>query len=820
MALTSALKELLAATPLTFKSLGKNRIAVFPRAITRKDVSGRIVDAQNGESLPYANISLRHSIGGAPANAEGYFAVRSVRSWPCTLDVHYIGYKPETMILDAEDDVSRLQITLQPGDIKLDEQTIRSANWEAMQVDKAPGQLSISPQQFSDLPMLGNLDVSRSLQLMPGIRNSGYSGSGLHIRSGRPSQNLVLLDGMTLYHTDHSFGFFSAFNAQAIKDVRVFKGGLPARYGGRISGVMELTGRSGDFHKPQLTVSSGLMSAQALAGIPLGGHGALLLSFRKSISGNILGNLHNRIFKTIINDISPLHAGDGVEFVESETSGDIGFYDGLAKLTWAPSQNNFFTFSFFQGRDKVRNIDDSGEVAFLDADSILRTEQDITRQTSRWGSRGFSGQWYRHGEFFQTTVQLTYSDYFTRFNLSQKLFLFFDADSLGSGYMPSISTATNDVTDLSLRLDNTWHPKAGHSLDFGFAYTHSHISLKGHDFYFEDDLLLPEDYSFDDNADLFSFYIDDAWQLSEDLQLTGGLRSNLYVPSNSWSERFTSDWEPRLSIRYQFFPNLDLKASWGRFFQYIMQFENDTPYIDGDISWILADYDFTRPGFSEQLTFGWQYQDEDFLLDVEFYNKRLKGIFAPFDRRQYENTDTLSNPYEQKQGFARGIDVHVRQQFGELATWISYSYSKSRFREKRQYFRTDQDLPHDLKLVGSYDIGAWRLSATWQYMSGRPHSYPGLEVTGEPEEGIELFLLTAPAALNTERLPVVHHLDVSLTHTYKNRYFSGKSGFSLYNVYDQDNIWYRYFTVRNRVIQSVDVKMFGITPSIFLEVSF
>ena len=199
------------------------------------DVSGKVVDARNYESLPYANIKLANSYYGTSTNTNGKFILKNVHIWPCTLQVSYIGYLPKHVVLQSKEPVTDLTLTLDQTTLTAQGVTIHGDNWQAFEIGEATGQLAISPSHFADLPIIGDKDISRSLQLMPGISTSNYGASGLYIRGGLPSHNLVLLDGMTLYHMSHSFGFFSAFNADAIKDVRVYKGGIPARFGGRLA---------------------------------------------------------------------------------------------------------------------------------------------------------------------------------------------------------------------------------------------------------------------------------------------------------------------------------------------------------------------------------------------------------------------------------------------------------------------------------------------------------------------------------------------------------------------------------------------------------
>ncbi len=815
--LTDALQSLLRQTKLTFQRANPKQILIYKKATKSEDVSGSVIDAQSGESLPYANISIRHTVNGASANSDGRFVLKNVQR-PCTLDVHYIGYTPEMVVLSPDRALNDVNIALKQSTINLKGITVRPRQWEAFEIAQPPGQLSISPYHFSDLPIIGDLDISRSLQLMPGIQNSSYGGSGLHIRAGRPSQNLVLLDGMTLYHMDHSFGFFSAFNAQAIKDVRVYKSGFPAKFGGRLSGVMELTAKSGNFHRPRLSVGANLMSAQAVLEIPLAGHGALLLSGRRSITEHILSTLQNRVFNTILNDISPFHYDDSVSILKPARTTNMSFYDGIGKLTLTPSRNDIITLSYYLGSDDINNVSDYGDVLLFVDDSTFTTEREIVEQESRWGNFGISGRWYRQWRNLQSIAQLTYSDYFTRFNIAENLFVEIADEDSSIVTIPGETRYDNDVEDLTFRLDNNWQLSERQSLEFGLAYTKSTISLKWNGYAYVEEDIATDAYNLDETATLLSAYAEDTWQPFANTRLRAGLRANYYDPSDFSSPSTKIDWEPRLSFEYQFSKNLLVKSAWGRFYQYIMQFGDDFQYIDGNVSWILADRDGLKPGFSEHRILGLQYQYRGFLFDVEFYHKKLEGIFEPFNYRQFVSRDTLADPAIQRDGTASGLDIHIRQNTGAFTGWLSYSYSRARMKNGALSYPADQDTPHDLKLVGSIGIGGWNLSATWQYVSGKPYSKPDLEIDIDPGSQFRTYVLLAPQLRNTERLPAAHHLNLSLTRTFSNSRFNGKMGVSIFNVYNRENTWYRYFTVRNGELAPVDVRMFGLTPSLFLEI--
>ena len=248
-------------------------------------ISGLIKDKESGESLPYANVIVKNTNIGTTTNEDGFFTLFNVPSKTSTIQVQFMGYKTEFLILTTEIASDKIIILMTPDSNQLEEVVISlDSGGEIMKMNKNVSQISLSPKKLATIPNLGEKDIFRALQLLPGVSGTNESSSGLYIRGGTPDQNLVLLDGFTVYHVDHFYGFFSAFNSDVIKDIQLFKGGFPAEYGGRISSVMDLTGKTGNSNKFSLSGSLSLLSANATVEIPVGKKANLLISGRRSVS--------------------------------------------------------------------------------------------------------------------------------------------------------------------------------------------------------------------------------------------------------------------------------------------------------------------------------------------------------------------------------------------------------------------------------------------------------------------------------------------------------------------------------------------------------
>ena len=252
------------------------------------DIKGHIKDKDSGEALPYANVMLKGTHRGTSSNTDGYFVLLNVQVGLCTLEVQYIGYNTKEVTLKNDGQLTLLSILMEPTVIQGEGVSITA---QAEMLDASTGeagQVSISPRQLASLPSIGEVDIFRSIQLLPGISGANDGESGLYIRGGTPDQNLVLFDGMTIYHVDHFFGFFSAFNADAVKDIQVFKGGFPAEYGGRISSVVNLTGKTGDQNRPRFGFGANLLSGHASLEMPVWDKGTLLIAGRRSYTDFII----------------------------------------------------------------------------------------------------------------------------------------------------------------------------------------------------------------------------------------------------------------------------------------------------------------------------------------------------------------------------------------------------------------------------------------------------------------------------------------------------------------------------------------------------
>ena len=267
------------------------------------NLTGRVVETESGESLPYASIILKASNTGTSSNLDGYFTLFNIPSDTSKILISYVGYEVIETSIKILGGFSDITISLNPLSTALEEVLIKATsagNFISTQEDVSL--VRLSTKQITSLPSIGEVDIFRSLQLLPGVSGTNESSSGLYVRGGTPDQNLVVLDGMTVYKVDHFYGFFSAFNAQALKDVQLYKGGFPAKYGGRLSGVVNMTGKTGSFQKVNGKFAANLLTVNGFVEVPIGNKVSLLLAGRRSFTDILKSDLYKKITGNFIDD--------------------------------------------------------------------------------------------------------------------------------------------------------------------------------------------------------------------------------------------------------------------------------------------------------------------------------------------------------------------------------------------------------------------------------------------------------------------------------------------------------------------------------------
>lgn len=799
------LKILLPAHGLDFRRTDKKQIVILRKSPPLLySVEGTVKNKRSGERLPYTNVMLAGTGTGTTANTEGHFVISNITHKKFFLSFSRIGCISRTIKVDLDSlqmafpgvHTPELSIELEERDIIFSPLVINAGYDDIFSSSDFSSRFSMSPRNQLAMPVIGDADISRSLQLIAGIGTSNFGSSGLNIRGGIPSQNLVLLDGITLYHMNHSFGFFNAFNPDAVKDIQVYKGAYPAKFGGRLSGVVELNTNNGDMQQPHIALGINQMNGKVLAEIPLFGKGCVLFSARRSLSDFVLGNLYNRIFNSFRQNIT-LYESQLQR--SSQMDHEISFNDILGKLTLLPERRSIITVTYFSGLDKLSS--DGKQIKLP-----LRMEENSATQNYGGGIR-----WCRTwSPWFSSSVMYSHSDYSADSRKSWKALQIIDTLVINE-----INTV-NELKENSFSADNRWDVHPDHSLEFGLKYTRHSIL---YDFYLENvmrDHVIPDSTYIKNTVEQYSCYAQDTWKISRRFTAVGGLRLNKYQLCGNIHA------EPRISLSYGLAETVVLKCAWGRFYQYIMQYEDFTNILQGKMSWISADGGKIKPSDADHYVFGAKIENAEYLLDAEVYLKKNRSVPQAPQDWQLAEKDYPGISVEQNSSNSRGLDIIFRRKAGILQGWISYGYCHSTTKywhnNSWQESPSPNDTPHKIDIAASLRLGNFTISAAWHWLSGRPYSVPKLQES--KFDDITWTTFSDPDKYNDHRFPASHQLDLSAAYALSAGQFSVLAGVSFFNLYDRQNVWYRFANIKNQKLTLTDVYMLGFTPTFFCDLRF
>jgi ferric enterobactin receptor len=784
------------------------------------DVSGHVKASSSGESLPYANVLLKGTKQGTTTNTDGYFVLVNVPAGLCTLAVRYIGYASrEVEVRVGPGRAAPLLIELDQTVLKGEQVTV-TAQAQMLDVSsKEVGQVTFSPRQLSALPSIGETDIFRAMQLLPGVSAVSEGQSGLYVRGGTPDQNLILFDGMTIYHVDHFFGFFSAFNADAVKDVQFYKGGFPAQYGGRVSSVIDMTGKTGDSKRTRLGFGANLLSAHTGIELPLWNRGTLLFTLRRSYTDFIRSPLYNSIYKLMTGGDDGGAAGGPVRGMRGGGPGgamnsEAGefrpkfyFYDLNGKATVNASAGDVLSLSVYSGKDNLDKSQDFSDMAFQmrgDGSDVSLKTADITQ----WGNLGYSGKWSRqwhnrlHTDFLAARSAY-FSDYDRSNNLSSPTLSVRDSSGVRRDFS-NASKEINRVKDAGLKLDADWQAFASHRIGFGAA-----VSRFNSEFTASRNDSIP---IFDrrNEAVQAAFYLQDRWRAGA-LELTAGLRGTYYEGTRK------SYYEPRTAAQIEILSGLKLKGAWGNYYQFVNRITNEDVTQGARDFWLLTD-SATPPVFAEHRILGLGYENASYAFSIEAYRKSMENL-VEFSRR-FRGPEGRESFLFTGKGEAKGIEFFAQKKRGALTGWAGYTLSKAENRfpliNDGAAFPASQDRRHEIHIVSRYTLGVWNFSATWVFATGGAYTSPESQYTLTLIDGQTLNYIHI-SGKNANRLPDYHRLDLSVSRSFESERWATELGLSVFNLYNRKNVWYRDYGLDTVPVTVTNVLYLGITPTVFAQ---
>ena len=773
-------------------------------------ISGIVKDKESGETLPFANVFVKDTNIGTTTNEDGFFTLFNVPSETSTLQVQYIGYKVEILVLNQEIVKNKIIILLIPDDNQLDEVVVSNdPGQQIVKMNKNVSQISLSPKKLASIPNLGEKDIFRAIQLIPGVSGTNESSSGLYVRGGTPDQNLVLLDGFTVYHVDHFYGFFSAFNSGAIKDIQLYKGGFPAEYGGRISSVMDLTGKTGNSNKFSLSAGLSLVSANATLEIPIGDKANLLIAGRRSYTDILKSGLYNSIFD-LYNDSNQTNGNilpNFNGFQQNQTQPTFYFYDLNTKFSYKPSDKDIISISIYNGED---NLDSSRENqnTFGSGTEERIINSDI-EDLLNWGNWGSSFRWARQwSDKLYTNVVGAYSNYFSqRKRINDISIQLIDTTTTNkSGLIED-----NNLNDYTLRIHNEYKINSKHSLEFGGQLTKNEVD---YNYSLNDSISVINQ---KDKGLIKTVYIQNKWSPTEKLNIIGGIRTTHFDVTNELY------YEPRLSGSYQLNNKVKLKGAWGKYYQFVNRIVREDVTQGSRDFWLLANKENSPISFSQHLILGTSYEVDDWLFDVEYFEKEMTGLTEFSLRFQSAlGTDPNDQLFFEGTGISRGVDFLIQKKVGKYTGWLGYTLSEvvHTFPDlSNSPFYSLNDQRHEFKIVNVLKAGRWDLGATWVYGSGKPYTAPNGLYTITLLDGKETEYVSI-GEKNGLRIDPYHRLDLSATYNFNLGSGKGEMGLSIFNLYNKTNTWYNEFEVVDNQVTETNVNYIGFTPSLFFNVSF
>jgi len=742
-------------------------------------IIGSITDKSNGEQLPYANVVILNSDLHAITSSTGSFSMKDVRTNPLHILVSYIGYDQLDTTITWSNPALTINIGLNRNGILLDSVIVSGYSSSIVEIrNDINFATTINPIKLIDLPTVTETDVFKALQLLPGVSYNDNS-AGLTIRGGSTDQNLVRFDGQTLYNLSHYYGVISALNPNIIKDVQIYKGGYDARFGERVSGIIDITGKTGNKSGPKIYGDINLLSTNITAELPIGEKLSLITAFRRSYSDIYSTNFAENLFE---NNGHTMPKDSNT--VVNTTRPKYYFIDYNAKLTYNVDDFESFEFNIYGSKDYFYNSYSNTK------DSLLIDVED----EETWSNFGLGASWLKQwNETLYTDVQLGVSGYIDNSSSITNI------DKSGQpganpGFLPfSVNNfnkqSENKLRDVHLSIDNSYKVSNKNQIDFGFTARSNIIEYKK----MADRTYIYENSSM--SGLTLSAYLQDRYNISKKLSMKGGLRTNY----------FTGDariyLEPRVSVNYDYSDHISARLAAGRYHQFISQVISQQETNYNNAFWVLAN-DREHPVISSNhYVAGLTFEYGKFLVDMEGYYKTTEGIQEYiyvsefrmnydfdkyFDKRENNLSALLPSYYITGSGLYYGLDAMVKYESHKFTGWLSYSYGRSLLNfeniNNNEKFPSDADLPHQLSFTSLFSPGKWNFGSTMVYSTGKPY------IAGSE-------LVTQSSFIrNYKRLPDFFRLDLSVNYNFTVMESKFKTGLTFMNLLNTVN----YYDINTR----------------------
>lgn len=806
-------------------------------------VSGSVRDAETGEALAGASVYTKDYRYGQITDNAGFFELKAVKDETLNLHVSYVGYKTQTIKVKAD---RKRTVTIK---LEHDNQLRDVTIYAPSEIGIRSSQMSaneLSIRQIKSIPAtLGEVDILKALQTLPGVQSGSDGTAGIYVRGGNYDQNQITIDGFPVYNPEHLKGFVSVFSPEMVSGVTIYKGGFPARYGSRLSSVVDVELKDGDFDRYHGSLTAGMMSSALHVEGPIWkGHTSFSVSGRASYLNAIV----IPVMKHIIDNQDVLNP-----YLK------LNYYDITARLAHRFSKRDRLTASFYIGNDK----DDVTPSSWHTQTNEYFPEKELTKyfksetennSSSNWGNIVGGLTWiHTFSDKLQMRASAGYSQY--RYNLSQsekvdKSWLSKKDNKKDISLNQTLSKDSyakyhSRIGDFTAKIDFTHKAAARNTLRYGVGATWQHFAptVDVYDHSLVTTYPIIDDYSIKEtlrdetigsttNSTTISVYAEDDWDISHWLKANIGLRYVLY----SLSDHTAHSLEPRASVRFLPTDQLALKLSYARMSQGFHMLTSGNIVMPSDI-WVPVTKRLPLM-HSDQVAAGAGYEFvKGLTLEVEGYYKWMHNLAEYRDGASFlTTTGDWQNMAVTGRGRAYGAEVLLKKETGKTTGWLSYTWAKAlrTFDRPMQELNGGREFPaandrrHNLNIIIAHRFDKhWTVSASWTFRSGRRGNVATTVVSGgrideydpvgdnfsseegipphdmvtyDPGNGTSFYRYSrfyTYRGRNSFRIPDEHHLDLRVVYTLRHRRAESALGLSLYNIYNHQNITDVYVSYDN-----------------------
>ncbi|MFA9392637.1 MAG: TonB-dependent receptor domain-containing protein [Prolixibacteraceae bacterium] len=744
----------------------------------RVTISGYITDKQSGERLINANLYNKNTFLGTTANNYGYYSI-SLPKGPTTIVASYIGYQSMEFKLDLQSD-QIMNIELEPSSDELGEVTVVGNQINKVE-DTQMSMVDLQVQNIQKIPViLGEADVLKVIQLLPGVQSGTEGTSGIYVRGGGPDQNLFLLDGVPVYNASHLLGFFSVFNPDAVKTVKLYKGGFPARFGGRLSSVVDISMKDGNMKELKGDFSIGIVSSKfSLEGPIIKDKTSFMLSARRTYVDILAQPII--AYANTMND--------------AKAHGGAYFHDFNLKLNHIFNDRSRLYLSGYLGKDKGYG-GSKDEYKSFNGDNDIRNYESSTNFGLGWGNSIGSLRWnYLLGKRLFSNTTVTYSKYI--FEVESN---FITKNLTDKSKNEDFFRYNSGIEDVSAKVDFDYFPSPRHDVKFGTGYTNHHftpgvtrLKFGNVDVDYEEAGI---DITFGNRnilADEIATYIEDDITISENLKLNAGAQLSMFMVDGETFIRL----QPRFALRFKASDNLSLKASYSRMAQHVHLLTTAGISMPTDL-WLPVTKNFAPP-ISDQVALGTAINlPKNFSLTLEGYYKTMLNLIEYKEGASFMGSATnWESKVEKGDGWSYGAELMLEKTMGKTTGWIGYTWSKT----ERQFenlnfgnpFPAKYDRRHDISVVITHEFSdKFDIGGTWVYGTGNAVTlavmeYPQAETSENNNNFWYSGSLKEYDGRNNYRMPAYHRMDFGMNFHKEKIHGIRTWSVSAYNMYNRKN---------------------------------